>query len=50
MSHITASLFVDIHLANAKVTVCCDGNCFLIESTVGVCSILQMVLMVLAAS
>ena len=34
MTDIKASLFVDIHPSKAKLTLYCDGNNFLIASTV----------------
>jgi hypothetical protein len=43
-----ASLFVDVHLSKAKLTLFLDGNCFLIASTVSVYSLRQILLRVLA--
>ena len=46
MTDVMASLFVDVHQSKAKVTVYCDGNCFLISSTVSAYSLQQMLLRV----
>jgi len=43
-----ASLFIDVHLSKANLTLFLDGNCFLIASTVSEYSLRQMMLRVLA--
>jgi len=43
-----ASLFIDVHLSNAKLTVFCDSNCFIIVSTVNEYSLQKMLLRVVA--
>jgi len=48
MTEVMASLFVDIHLSKAKLTLSQDGNCFLIASMVSEDSLRQMLLMVMA--
>jgi hypothetical protein len=48
MTHIMATMFVDVHPSEAKLTVFRDGNCFLIASTVSPYSIQQMLLRVAA--
>ena len=50
MTGVMASLFVDIHLSKAKLTLFCDGNCFLIASIVSAYSLQQMLLRVIADS
>jgi len=42
-----ASLRIDVLPSEAKLTLFCDGNCFLIESTVSAQSLRQMLLMFL---
>jgi len=42
------SLFVDVHPSKAKLTLFCDGNCFLIASIVSAYSLLQILLRVVA--
>ena len=50
MTDVMASLLVDVHLSKAKLAVFCDGNCFLIASTVGAYSLRQMLLRAAAHS
>jgi len=48
MTDIMASLFVTVHPSKDKLTLFCDGNCFLIASTVSAYSLRQMLLRVVA--
>jgi hypothetical protein len=48
MPDVIANLFVDVHPSKAKLTLFVDSNCFLIASTVSVCSLRQILLRVLA--
>ena len=48
MIDVMAKLFVDVHPSNAKLTLFCDGNYFLIASTVSAYSVQQMLLSVVA--
>jgi len=50
MTHVMASLFIDVHPSKAPVTLCLNGNCILIASTVGEYSLWQVLLRVLADS
>ena len=43
-----ASVFVDVHLPKAKLTLFCDSNCFLIASTVSQYTLQQMLLRLVA--
>jgi hypothetical protein len=47
MTNVIATLFVDVHPSNAKLTLFVDGNCFSIASTVSVNSVQQILLRVL---
>jgi len=46
MTAVLAKLFIDVHSSEAKLAVFLDGNCFLIASTRGLYSSLQMLLSV----
>jgi len=48
MTDIMASLFVDVHASEAKLTLFRDGNCYLIASTVSAYFLRQMLLNVVA--
>ena len=48
MTDVMASLFIDVHLSKAKLTLFREGNCFLIASTVSTYSLRQMLLRVVA--
>jgi len=48
MTDVMASLLVDVHPFKAKLTLFCDGNRFLIASTVSAYSLRQMLLRVVA--
>jgi len=48
MTDVMARLFVDVHPSKAKLTLCRDGNCFLIASTVSGYSLQQILLRVVA--
>jgi len=48
MTDVIASLFVDVYLSKAKLTLLHSGNCFLIASAVSADSLRQTVLMVVA--
>jgi len=50
MTDVTASLFGDVHLSKAKLSLLRDGNCFLIASMVSEYSLQQMLLGVVADS
>jgi len=43
-----ATLFIDVHWSNAKLTLFLDANCFLIASTITVLSLRQILLWVVA--
>jgi len=46
MTDVMASLFVDVHLSKAKLTLFRIGNCFVITSTVSAYCLQQMLLRV----
>jgi len=48
MTHVMASSSGDVHQSKAKLTEFCDGNCFLIASTVTQYLFGQMLLRVVA--
>jgi len=48
MTDVIANLFVDVHPSKAKLSLFLDGSCFLIASTVGMYSLRQILLRVLA--
>jgi len=48
MTDVIAILFVDVYLSKAKLTSFPDGNCILIESTLGEYCLRQMLLRMLA--
>jgi len=48
MTVVIANPFVDVHPSKDKLTLVLDGSCFLIASTVCVCSIWQILLRVVA--
>jgi len=50
MTDVMASVFADVHPSNGKGALVCDGNCFIIASTVNEYSPLQIFLRVVVDS